>query len=125
MVKLTRILALIGYIAFASVPLNAAATYVIDFGTGLAGPGGTITDTGTTISGANIHIGSMIVQGTASSDGTYEVDALLNFDTNANTLSIFGNIASLGIVDDTLLSGSITTFNFTEYTGPTEVFDAA
>jgi hypothetical protein len=125
MMNLTRILALVGYFVFASIPLNAAAAYVIDFGTGLAGSGGTITDLGTTILGTNILIGSMVVQGTATSDGTYVVDALLNFDTNANTLSIVGDIGSLGITGDTLLLGSFTSYGLNFYPGPTEVFDAS
>lgn len=124
MMKLPRILALVGYFAFASIPVNVNAAFVIDFGTGLAGAGGTITNTGTGITGSNILIGSMIVQGTTASDGTYTVDALLNFDTFANTISIVGDIASLGISGDTLLSGSFTTSSYSVFPGPTEVFDA-
>jgi hypothetical protein len=124
MESITRILTLVGYFIFASVPLNAAATYVIDFGTGLAGSGGTINAAGSTISGTNIHIGSMNVQGTASSDGTYLVDALLDFNTGANTISIVGDITTLGITGDSLLSGSFTSFGYNVYPGPTEVFSA-
>jgi hypothetical protein len=128
MIKLTRILALAGYFIFASIPLNAVAAYVLDFGTGLAGAGGTITNAGGSISGSNIFIGSLIVDGTTTSNGTYVVDALLNFDTSANTISIVGNIATLGITGETLLSGSFTSYSTTVIPqlggGQTEVFQA-
>ena len=128
MIKLTRILALAGYFIFASIPLNAVAAYVLDFGTGLAGAGGTITNAGGSISGSNIFIGSLIVDGTTTSNGTYVVDALLNFDTSANTISIVGNIATLGIAGETLLSGSFTSYSTTVIPqlggGQTEVFQA-
>ena len=123
--NLTRILALVGYLVCTAIPQTAAATYVIDFGTGLAGSGGTITDTGTSIVGTNINIGSLDVQGTASSDGTYAVDALLSFDTGANTISIFGDIPDLSISGVTLLSGTFTSSDYTVYPGPTEVFSAS
>ena len=122
--NLTRILVFVSCLAFASIPLKASAAYVIDFGTGLLGSGGTITDTGASILGDAILIGSMVVQGTTSSDGTYEVDALLNFDTGANTISIVGDVSSLGIFGDTLVSGSFTTYGYSVYPGPTEVFES-
>ena len=122
--KLTKILMLAGCLAFASIPLNAAAAFVIDFGTGLLGAGGTMTNTGTSILGTDIFIGSLVVQGTTSSDGTYEVDALLNFDTSANTIAIVGDVSSLGISGDTLLSGSFASYSYSVYPGPNEVFDA-
>ena len=105
MMKLTRILALVGYYALASIPLNAAAAVVIDFGTGLAGPGGTILNDGTNTTGTDILIGSLLAQGTAA-DGTYVTNALLDFDTAANTITIVGDVAGLGIFGATLLSGS-------------------
>jgi hypothetical protein len=129
MIKLTRILALAGYLILASIPLNAAAAYVLDFATGLAGAGGTITNAGGSISGSNILIGSLIVDGTTTSNGIYVVDALLNFDTSANTISIVGDIATLGITGETLLSGSFTSYSTTVIPqlggGQTEVFQAA
>jgi len=66
----------------------------------------------------------MDVQGTSSSDGTYAVDALLSFDTGANTISIFGDISLLGISSNTLLSGSFASSDYTVYPGPTEAFSA-
>jgi hypothetical protein len=122
--NLTRILVFVSCFAFASIPLKASSAYVIDFGTGLLGSGGTITNTGASILGQNILIGSMVVQGTTSSDGTYEVDALLNFDTGANTISIVGDISSLGVFGDTFLDGSFATYSYNVYPGPTEVFDS-
>lgn len=125
MMNLTKILTLVGYFAFASIPLNAAAAVVIDFGTGLAGAGGTISNDGTNTTGMNILIGSLTTQGTAA-DGTYVTDALLNFDTGANTISIVGDVTGLGISGATLLSGSFTSSSYTAIPGPggliTEIF---
>ena len=122
--NLARILMFVSCFAFASIPLKASAAYVIDFGTGLLGSGGTITNTGASILGQDILIGAMVVQGTTSLDGTYVVNALLNFDTGANTISIVGDISSLGLSGDTFLDGSFTTYNYNVYPGPTEVFDS-
>jgi hypothetical protein len=106
-----------------SAPLQAAI--VIDFGTGLLGSGGSINYDGTNATGTDILIGSLDVQGTTSANGTYVVDALLVFDTMADTITIEGTIAALGInVDTVLLSGSFNSFSVTSYPGPTEVFQA-
>lgn len=106
-----------------SAPLQAAI--VIDFGTGLLGSGGSINYDGTNATGTDILIGSLDVQGTTSANGTYVVDALLAFDTMADTITIEGTIAALGInVDTVLLSGSFNSFSVTSYPGPTEVFQA-
>ena len=123
MKNLIRILTIAGYFVLAAVSQNAAAVVVIDFGTGLAGPGGTITESGGNVTGAGIKIGSMIVEGTTSSDGTYVVTGgTLTFDTAADTISIVGDV--LGIGSMTLLSGSFNSFSLTSYPGPTEVFQA-
>ena len=125
MKNVTRILALVGYFALASIPLNAAAVVVIDFGTGSAGPGGTIINDGVNTTGTGILIGSMIVEGTAA-DSTYAVNANLNFDTGADTITVFGSIAGLGIFGKTLLSGSFDSFDYTAVPAPggttTEIF---
>ena len=102
----------------------ANAVVVIDFGTGSSGPGGTISNDGTNTAGSGILIGSMIVEGTAA-DGTYAVNANLNFDTAADTITVFGSIAGLGIFGQTLLSGSFDSFNYTAIPAPggtTEIF---
>ena len=125
MKNLARILTLIGYFALASIPLNAAAAVVIDFGTGLAGPGGTLSYDGVNTIGTNINIGSLTAQGTPANAGTYLTNAILNFDTGANTISIFGDVPGLGIAPTILLSGSFSSFTYTPISGPsglTEVF---
>ena len=93
----------------------SASAVVIDFGTGLAGSGGTIDDVfgdGTHIIGTDINIGSLEAVGT-SADGVYVVDALLHFDTNLNIISVDGTVAGLGINSSiTLLSGSFDYWNY-------------
>ena len=124
MKNITRTLALIGCLALASIPLNAAAAVVIDFGTGLAGPGGTLTESGGDVSGSNVLIGVLTADGTAN-DGTYVTNALLNFDTAANTISIVGDVPGLGVAPTTLLSGTFTSSSYTAIPGPggvTEIF---
>ena len=103
---------------------NAAA--VIDFGTGLAGPGGTLSYDGVNTIGANVNIGALTAQGTPAGAGTYAITALLNFDTGANTISIVGDVPGLGIpAGTTLLTGSFSSFTYTAIPGPggtTEIF---
>jgi len=113
MKKLTRTLALIGYLALASIPLNAAAAVVIDFQTGAAGAGGTITESGGDVVGTNINISLMILDGT-SNDGSYVADAKLNFDTAAgtNTIDIVGTVNPFVVIPTTLLSGSFDSFTY-------------
>jgi len=112
-------LAVAGLMAF-STPAQAGV--VIDFGTGNGGAGGTLTSLGSgQYSGTSIPVGSMIVTGTSSMDGTYTTTgtangfAALNFNTSTNTISITGGIASpLNLASQTLLSGSFSSFTFTE-----------
>jgi hypothetical protein len=123
--NLARILSLIGYFALALTPLHAAAAVVIDFGTGLAGPGGTISYDGVNTIGANINIGALTAQGTPINAGTYIANAVLNFDTAANTITIVGDVPGLGVAPTTLLSGSFASFTYTTIPGPgglTEIF---
>jgi hypothetical protein len=112
--------ALLGVAAIvAFTPGSANATAVIDFGTGSGGSGGTIA-LGADIVGSNIFIDSLIVTGAPTGNGTYDVEGagvcadvnggcgLLNFDRNANTISIVGSIPSLGIFAPViLLSGNL------------------
>jgi hypothetical protein len=125
--NLIRILTIAGYFVLAAVSQNAAAVVVIDFGTGLAGPGGTITESGGNVSGAGIKIGSMIVEGTTSSDGTYVVTGgILSFDTAADTISIVGDVLGIGFMP--LLTGSFSSFTYNAIPaaggGATEIFQA-
>jgi hypothetical protein len=80
-------------LAFALMGAPAFGAVIIDFGTGSAGSGGTITINGSNAIGANIPIGSLnYLNGTNTP--SYTVSAFLNFDTSANTISITGYIPS-------------------------------
>ena len=128
MKNLARIFALLGYFALASMPLNAAAVVVIDFGTGLANAGGTISWDGVNAVGTDIPIGAMVAEGT-SADGTYPVHGpaginhgVLNFDTVANEITVEGIVGGGlnvgGPTPELLLSGSFTDFSFQSIPGP-------
>ena len=124
MSKLFRLVSSIVFFAVASYSTNASAVTVIDFSTGLAGPGGTITYDGTDVVGTDILIGALLVEGAPQGNGTYTADALLNFDTAANTIEIYGTVDVLVGVPTTLLTGSFASFNY--YTvGGNEVFTAS
>lgn len=104
-----RSLKILGAAAVAVVLLAAPAQAapVIDFNSGLAGVGGTISWDGTNVIGSNIPIGAMIVDGADQNNGVFIVSGLaagqggsfgaLNFDTETNFISITGCISSLGI----------------------------
>jgi hypothetical protein len=108
-----------------SVAASARAATVIDFGTGTAGKGGSISVIGDDVVGVDIPIDVLTVIGTAL-DGVYDVagdllsssavggnSAALSFDTANNTISIYGAIPSLGIATPiTLLSGSFSWYSF-------------
>jgi PEP-CTERM motif len=103
-------------VLMAGVGSTAQAAPVLDFGTGLAGPGGTVSTAGGNIVGTNILIDSLFVTGAPMNNGVYDVDgtgagcacALLNFNKNANTISIVGFIPALGMLSPvTLLSGDL------------------
>lgn len=87
MIEFVRSLIVIAAITCSS-PTFAAA--VIDFQTGPAGAGGTITQFGPDhIFGENINISLLILDGTKR-DGSYGADALLRFDTLRNFIEITG-----------------------------------
>ena len=113
-----------------AVPAQAAT--VIDFGSGLAGQGGTISWDGTNLLGSNIPIGAVAIAGTPTGSGSYAVTGTLaaqgpglygtlNFSTGPeqNFMSIVGCIANLGIgigangvcTPVELLSGTFTSWN--------------
>ncbi len=96
---------------------GSAMAVTIDFGTGNAGSGGTVTwiydaiNNTDTVTGVNILIGNLTVSDAPSGNGVHIVtNGLLNFDTAASTISISGAVADLGIANTTLLSGSISSF---------------
>ena len=116
--KLFKILMVMGVLAFGTIA-NAALVdpLQLDFADG-ADSGGTLEEvTAGDIHGTDIFIGSLTIIGSAGYDGEYVVDALLNFDTSANTLSIVGTAGgldpSLSGTGITLFEGDITSFDWT------------
>jgi hypothetical protein len=113
-----------------AVPAQAAT--VIDFQTGLAGEGGTISWDGTNLVGDNIPIGAVTVTGAPTNNGVYVVSGTstgsgggfygtLSFNTapDNNFITITGCIANLGIGIDAngncspvaLMDGTFTSWN--------------
>ena len=124
-----RLFILSAVLALLVVP--ASAVVVIDFGTGTAGAGGTVTVSGSNATGSNIPLGSMTVLGTASADGVYDTygtaagsgngSAALSFNTAAGTISVVGGVCVLGnstcnggantlVTSTTLLTGTFSSF---------------
>jgi len=108
-----------GLLLAAMMVLFAAPAFgdvVIDFGTGLAGVGGTFTLLGgNNASGTMIPIGSVTITGAPSNNGVYTVSGTcgtgsafgcLAFNTSTNTISITGDVSGLGVASTTLLTGS-------------------
>jgi hypothetical protein len=103
-------LKMLGGAALAAVLLAvpAQAAPVIDFQTGLAGVGGTITWDGNNVTGSNIPIGLAVIDGASQNNGVFIVSGLvsaqggagfgdLDFNTATNFINISGCISSLGI----------------------------
>jgi hypothetical protein len=111
-------------IAVMMLPMNALATPVIDFGTGIAGLGGSVVFSSGQATGTGIPVGSVTITGAPANNGTFDTSGLatssnqdanlsaaLSFDTSLNTVTIIGGIPSIGIADGTtLLSGSFSSF---------------
>ena len=111
----------------------AQAATVIDFTTGLAGEGGTISWDGTNLIGSNIPIGAVAITGAPVNNGVYEVSGMasgqggtnafgsLDFNTSAdnNFITISGCIADLSVgIDENgncepvaLMTGTFTSWN--------------
>lgn len=108
---------------FASVAPAAADTIVLDFGTGTAGAGGTITSAGGVVTGTGILIDTLLflppnipydVDGSGVGFGG-EATGVLNFGFGGSTnyIEIIGSIPQLGIDDPiTLLSGTFFAFSY-------------
>jgi len=122
--KIIKLVSFFIYFTLAAYSTNASAAIVIDFSTGLAGSGGTITYDGTDVIGEDIVIGALLVEGAPTGNGTYTVDALLNFNTALNTISIFGTVNPLVVNATELLTGSFDSFSY-ETVGGNEVFSAS
>jgi hypothetical protein len=130
---LTRLKQL-GVAALAAVLMTgtAQAATVIDFSTGLAGEGGTISWDGTNLIGSNIPIGAVAITGAPVNNGVYAVTGTatgqgtggfgsLSFNTTPenNFVTISGCIAGLSVGLDAngncepvaLMTGTFTSFN--------------
>ncbi|OGW07398.1 MAG: hypothetical protein A3I04_02890 [Nitrospinae bacterium RIFCSPLOWO2_02_FULL_39_110] len=126
MVRSIACMAVLAIMLYA-VPVHALP--ILDFSTGNAGVGGTITTVGTTTTGVDILIDNLVTIGT-SADGSYDVDGLgagamdpdigdttglLNFVYDSagglNSLTIVGSVSTLSVGTTTLLSGSFTSFS--------------
>jgi hypothetical protein len=109
----------------------AQAAPVIDFQTGFAGVGGTISWDGTNLVGSNIPIGAVTITGAPTNNGVFAVNGMatgtgggaygtLSFDTNPgnNFVNISGCIPGLNVGLDAngvcspvnLVSGTFTSF---------------
>jgi len=121
-------------VALAAVPTAAKAAVVIDFSTGLAGQGGTITTLANGhVSGTGIPVPTMLALNTPLNAGPWAAGgtasggaASLSFNTLTNTISVVGYITGLGLGSAqspiTLLSGSFTGFSLTGPFGGTVAF---
>jgi hypothetical protein len=106
----------------------AASTLTIDFGTGGAGSGGTITKSGSTVTGSGILIDALFLAGmpNPSTDGLHNLDgggsglsgptALLNFTAtigSGGSFSVTGSAPDLGIAGvTTLITGSFSAVSY-------------
>ncbi len=115
------VVALVVGLSLLSIPAHALS---IAFGTGDAGTGGTLTESGGIVTGTDILLDFFIAHGTTG-DGQYDVSgagvggvnstALLNLASgpNGGYLTVVGGVSALGIPDGTLLvSGSFTNFGY-------------
>lgn len=130
MVRRLRILGAVVAAALFAVPVQAAT--VVDFSTGGAGVGGSITWDGSNLIGSNIPIGDVIIDGVPANNGVFDVTGnaagsaggtygSLDFNTNPgnNFIAITGCIADLGIGISgggtcepvALLTGTFASFN--------------
>src|SRR3984885_3417637 len=105
---------LTGVAALVLMAGTAHATTIIDFGTGSAGDGGSLS-IGSDIVGTNIPFGAFSVAGAPMNNGSWANVtgscggyACLNFDQNANTFSIVGALGSpINVSATTLVSGNM------------------
>ena len=123
---MTRKLVPFVLLAFVASVTPALAIPLLDFGTGSAGAGGTVTDLGGgNASGAGILIDSLVVLGTGA-DGTYDLSgtngptgdangtAILSFNTLTNFIRIVGGVPDFNIANGTtLLEGVFSSFSVT------------
>ncbi len=114
-----------GAILLAGSP--AMAVPIIDFGTGTAGSGGTITSLGGgNYSGVGIRLDLLTISGAPLNNGSHDLSgaivcalctggiaASLDFNTSLNVIKVTGGVPDAGIPLGTiLLSGSFSSFGF-------------
>lgn len=116
-------------VAAALMAAPAQAATVIDFQTGLAGEGGTISWDGSNLIGSNIPIGGVVISGAPTSNGVFTVSGTaagsgggtygtLDFNTAENVITISGCIPGLSVGLDAngvctpvdLMGGTFTSF---------------
>ncbi len=117
-----RVLMIIGIIFCLYVfAAPALAAPVIDFGTGFAGSGGSLTYDGTNVTGTGIPLDVLLVTGAPQNNGVYDLSggfagtinsaAELEFNTTTGNITVTGGVQSFNIPDGTvLLSGTIDSF---------------
>jgi hypothetical protein len=103
----------------------ALAEFVIDFGTGNAGAGGTIAQIAGGWAGSGIPVDSMTITGTQTMDGVYDTEggftfgsetaAVLDFNTVTHTIQIVGSVPSLNVGSTTLVSGAFGNVNVNQF----------
>ena len=119
-----KVLFALVFVAALAAAGTAQATILLDFGTGAAGVGGTIVQTGTGLTGTGIPVGVLTVTGAPMNNGVYNTTgafaylfggnpytaAVLNFawdpTNNLNSISIVGGVSGTTISSVALLSGT-------------------
>jgi hypothetical protein len=101
----------IGLLAGALIWGSGASAYVIDFEQG-GTAGGDLQCSAGNCTGTDIPFTELKADTTNDGliDTNHTADALLNFDTAANTITLVGSVAALGIFNETLLSGSFSSW---------------
>jgi len=119
MKRLVKSILSLAVIALGTGSAAAGAITAIDFQTGSAGPGGTLTIAGSNATGSGIFIDTVTISGAPVNNGVFDVDGLgvcadlvggcglLSFN-GINTITLVGSIPALGILAPiTLLSGDL------------------
>src|SRR5262245_21210189 len=111
---------LAGVAAVALSAGSANAATILDFSTGFAGAGGTVT-IGANVTGSGILIDTLTIVGAPTNHGVYDVNCsaaclsglsgvcgILSFDKDLGTVTLVGTVPGLGILAPVnLLSGDI------------------
>lgn len=117
-------------IALLAFSTPARAAVIIDFATGGAGAGGSLTIGGGQASGSGIPVDALLVLGAPLNNGTFDTSgtagsssadanlaASLSFNTQTGAFSIVGGVPDLNIPNGTqLLTGTITDFTIVSST---------